>query len=52
MKDKVAIIGVGCTKFGDNVDAGYEDMVVEAAYAAFADAGIEPERVEIGRAHV
>jgi len=46
LKDRVAIIGAGCTKFGDNFDASYEDMVVEAAFAAFADAGIGPERVE------
>jgi len=46
MRDKVAVIGVGCTKFGDNFDQSYEDLVVEAAYAAFADARIEPERVE------
>ena len=46
MKDKVAIIGVGCTKFGDLFDQGYEEMVVEAANAAFADARIEPERVD------
>jgi acetyl-CoA C-acetyltransferase len=45
LKDKVAIIGVGCTKFGDNFDQGYADLVVEAAFAAFADAGIEPDRV-------
>lgn len=46
MKDKIAIIGVGCTKFGDRFDAGYEDLVVEAAGAAFADAGIEPDRAD------
>ncbi len=46
MKDKVAIIGVGCTRFGDLFDLGYEDMALEAANAAFADAGIEPERIE------
>ena len=46
MKDKVAIIGVGCTKFGDLFDQGYEEMVVEAANAAFADARIEPERID------
>ncbi len=45
LKDQIAIIGVGCTKFGDNFDQSYADMVVEAAFAAFADAGIEPERV-------
>ncbi len=46
LKDKVAVIGVGCTKFGDNFDQGYEDLVVEAAHAAFADARIEPDRVD------
>ena len=46
MKDKVAVIGVGCTQFGDNFHQSYEEMVVEAAYAAFADAGIQPDRVD------
>src|SRR5258707_13360599 len=46
MKDKVAIIGVGCTKFGDLFEQSYEDMVLDAANAAFADAGIEPERID------
>jgi acetyl-CoA C-acetyltransferase len=46
MKDKVAIVGVGCTKFGDLFELSYEDMILEAANAAFADAGIEPERID------
>ena len=46
LKDKVAIIGVGCTKFGENNDLSYEDMVAEAGFAAFRDAGIEPSRIE------
>lgn len=46
LKDKVAIIGVGCTKFGENNDLSYEDMVAEAGFAAFRDAGIEPARIE------
>ena len=46
IKDQVAIIGVGCTKFGDNFDQSFEDLLVEAGFAAFADARIEPERVE------
>jgi acetyl-CoA C-acetyltransferase len=46
MKDKVAIVGVGCTKFGDLFEQSYEDIVVDAAHAAFADAGIEAERVD------
>ena len=42
MKDKVAVIGVGCTKFGDQFDRSYEDMARGSRHAAFADAGIEP----------
>jgi len=46
IKDRVAVIGVGCTKFGDNFDQGYEDMARQAAFEALADAGIEPERID------
>ena len=46
LKDQVAVIGVGCIKFGDNFDQGYEDMAVEAAYAAFHDARIAPEEID------
>lgn len=46
IKDEVAIIGTGCTKFGDRFDESLEDLIVEAAFAAFADARIEPERIE------
>jgi acetyl-CoA C-acetyltransferase len=45
IKDKVAIIGVGCTKFGDNFDLSYEEMAAEAAFLALKDAGIEPDRI-------
>jgi acetyl-CoA C-acetyltransferase len=45
IKDRVAIIGVGCTKFGDNFDDSYEEMAAEAAFQAFDDAKIEPERI-------
>jgi acetyl-CoA C-acetyltransferase len=46
LKDRVAIVGVGCTKFGDNFDQSYEEMAQEAAFEALADAGIEPERID------
>jgi acetyl-CoA C-acetyltransferase len=45
IRDKVAIVGVGCCKFGENWHQGPEDMIVEAAYEAYADAGLEdPQR--------
>lgn len=46
IKDRVAIVGCGCAKFGDRIDATYDDLVVEAAQAALSDAGIERDRIE------
>lgn len=46
IKDKVAIIGMGCSKFGERWDAGAEDLMVEAFNEALADAGIEREQIE------
>lgn len=46
IKDKVAIIGMGCTKFGERWDKGVEDLIVEAAYEAFEDAGIGPKDIQ------
>ncbi|MEW6201629.1 MAG: acetyl-CoA acetyltransferase [bacterium] len=40
IKDKVAVVGVGCTKFGELWEKDREDLLVEAAYEAFDDAGI------------
>ncbi len=44
--DKVAIIGMGCTKFGENWDQSGEDMIVDAAYEAFEDAGVAPQDIQ------
>ena len=46
IRDKVAIVGMGCTKFGERWDMGVEDLLVEAAYEAFRDAGIEPKDIQ------
>ena len=43
---EVAIIGMGCTKFGEHWDKSADDLIVEAAYEAFEDAGIEPDQIE------
>ena len=40
IKDRVAIIGMGCTVFGELWDKGPEDLIVEAFEEALADAGI------------
>jgi acetyl-CoA C-acetyltransferase len=46
IKDKVAIIGMGCTKFGELWDTSLDDLIVDASYEAFEDAGIKPEDVQ------
>jgi len=40
IRDKVAIIGMGCTKFGERWDCGPEDLMVEAFQECLSDAGI------------
>ncbi|MFC1981147.1 acetyl-CoA acetyltransferase [Chloroflexota bacterium] len=46
IKDKVAIIGAGCTKFGERWDAAIEDLIVEAANEACSDAGVELKDIQ------
>jgi acetyl-CoA C-acetyltransferase len=46
IRDKTAIVGMGCTKFGERWDAGLEDLAIEAAYEAYEDAGIGPDAIE------
>ena len=41
IRDKVAIIGMGCTRFGERWDCSAEDLMVEAFVECLADAGIE-----------
>ena len=47
IRDKVAVVGVGCCKFGENWDKSPSDMIVDAAYEAYADAGIEKPQEQI-----
>jgi acetyl-CoA C-acetyltransferase len=46
IKDRVAIVGAGCTKFGENYDMTYEDMVIDAVYEAYEDAGVDPKDIQ------
>jgi len=46
IKDKVAIIGMGCTKFGERWDMGTEHLLVEAFREALEDAGIDRKQIE------
>ncbi len=46
IRDKVAILGMGCTRFGERWDAGPEDLMLEAFNEAVADAGIDYKQIE------
>jgi acetyl-CoA C-acetyltransferase len=46
IKDKVAILGAGCSKFGERWDVGAPEMMVEAFEEALADAGIERKDIQ------
>lgn len=46
IKDKVAILGMGCTKFGERWEMSEEDLIVEAFLEAIEDAGIEKKEID------
>jgi len=46
IKDKVAILGMGCSKFGERWDMGAEDLMVEAFVECLEDAGIEKNDIQ------
>ncbi len=46
IKNQVAIIGMGCSKFGERWDKGFEQLIVEAYTEAIADAGIQKSDIE------
>jgi acetyl-CoA C-acetyltransferase len=48
IRDKVAILSMGCSKFGERWDAGPEDLMLEAFNEALQTSGIE--KAQIGAA--
>ncbi len=46
IKDRVAILGMGCARFGERWDASAEQLMVEAYTEALADAGIGTPQIE------
>ena len=46
IKDKVAILGMGCSKFGERWDKEADNLMVEAYTEAIADAGIDTKQIE------
>jgi acetyl-CoA C-acetyltransferase len=45
IKDKVAILGMGCSKFGERWDAGAEELMLESYKECLADAGIDAKQL-------
>src|SRR3546814_11888749 len=46
IRDKVAILGMGCARFGERWNDDAEQLMVEAYVEAMADAGIEPSQID------
>jgi acetyl-CoA C-acetyltransferase len=46
IKDRVAIIGMGCTRFGELWGKGPSDLIVEAVNEAYVDAGVEAKDIQ------
>jgi acetyl-CoA C-acetyltransferase len=46
IKDQVAIVGMGCTAFGERFDTGLDDLIIDASHQAFSDAGVDKDAVD------
>lgn len=46
IKDRVAIIGMGCTQFGELWDKSRVDLIVDATLEAYKDAGVEQKDIQ------
>jgi acetyl-CoA C-acetyltransferase len=46
IKDKVAILGMGCAKFGERWDKNPDDLMIEAFSEAIQDAGIDRNQIQ------
>lgn len=46
IRDKVVILGMGCSRFGERWDMDADDLMVEAYTEALTDAGIETKQID------
>jgi len=46
IRDKVAIVGLGCTKFGELWDKSVDDLITDATFEACEDAGVDLKDIE------
>jgi acetyl-CoA C-acetyltransferase len=46
IKDRVAIVGMGCTRFAEQFDKGVDDLLLDSTSAAFESAGVTKDDVD------
>jgi acetyl-CoA C-acetyltransferase len=46
IRDRAAIVGMGCTNFGEHWDLSTDDLLIESSQAAMASAGIGPDDID------
>src|SRR3989440_11811776 len=46
IKDRVAIVGMGCTPFGEHWDKGADDLLVDSPTEALASAGVKVDDID------
>jgi acetyl-CoA C-acetyltransferase len=46
IKDRVAIVGMGCTRFTEHWDKSADDLLIDAAQEAFGSAGVDRDAVD------
>jgi acetyl-CoA C-acetyltransferase len=46
IKDRVAIVGMGCTSFGERFDTSLDDLIIDASNQAFTGAGVDKDTVD------
>ncbi|HEY3239162.1 MAG TPA: acetyl-CoA acetyltransferase, partial [Acidimicrobiia bacterium] len=46
IRDRVAIVGMGCTTFGEHWDRSVDDMLVDATTDTVASAGVKLDDID------
>ena len=46
IRDRVAIVGMGCTPFAEHWDKGLDDLIIDASTETFASAGVTKDDVD------
>jgi acetyl-CoA C-acetyltransferase len=46
IRDRVVIIGMGCTQFGEHWDKGVDDLVIDSSQAALESAGLKLDDID------